>query len=366
LFFQSRQLATIKDYGKMQHGVGSFHIIIVLFFPLLFLPVLSFYSLSRGSGCWNKQATTKVSLANRNDEYLLSSPSSNKDKDSKNVFVCTNVWCAERGSLATLSAFVGLATEKGINVDGVSCLGKCKKGPNVRCQIDKDSWIDFSEIDSVEQARQIMIEYMGVDVCSDVAKCLDLNLQGNYHLSKNEVSKAIHFYNKALAVGVGSNQEGVVTLMRATAHLQRALGHRTQMEKSSRQVKGPATLPDSLRELYFKELVQHPALLGASVQRISSIYEAQENVFETFNYKLSMYDHSLYQACQDAIRATELLPNFPQCWIRAAEVYTELRMFKRAQDHYNVALSLCNSLSEDLGPILERLAKEDNNIVDLQ
>jgi hypothetical protein len=47
------------------------------------------------------------------------------------VFVCTNRWCREKGSDATMATFSFLCP-KNIAVNSVNCLGRCNKGPNAR------------------------------------------------------------------------------------------------------------------------------------------------------------------------------------------------------------------------------------------
>ena len=50
---------------------------------------------------------------------------------SGQVFVCTNKWCREKGSDATMAS-IRFLTPTRIPVQGVNCLGRCNKGPNLR------------------------------------------------------------------------------------------------------------------------------------------------------------------------------------------------------------------------------------------
>lgn len=47
------------------------------------------------------------------------------------VFVCSNKWCREKGSDATMATFSAL-TPASVPVVGVNCLGRCNRGPNCR------------------------------------------------------------------------------------------------------------------------------------------------------------------------------------------------------------------------------------------
>ncbi|CAN0502620.1 unnamed protein product [Discosporangium mesarthrocarpum] len=60
------------------------------------------------------------------------------------------------------------------------------------------------------------------------------------------------------------------------------------------------------------------------------------------------------RACEDALRATQLLPNYPKCWLRAGDALSELRKFKEASGYYQVALDLDPSMGDVLVPTIQR------------
>ncbi|CAM9324107.1 unnamed protein product [Pylaiella littoralis] len=158
-----------------------------------------------------------------------------KDKDSlewsevgtecqKRVYICTNRWCMEKGSSATLGSFVGLAPEGEVLVQGVNCLGRCNKGPNVRVRQEDGNWLEFNRIENVERVYKILRDYLGADVSKEAALCLKYNFLANAALDRNEVTLAIDYYDKAIATGY-ADQQGVLLVMRATAFIQRAYSH---------------------------------------------------------------------------------------------------------------------------------------------
>jgi tetratricopeptide (TPR) repeat protein len=67
-------------------------------------------------------------------------------------------------------------------------------------------------------------------------RCLKHNYEGNAHLDKGDITKAIQSYDKALAAGY-EDQEGVLLVMRATAYLQRAFHHRKALKTAVQSLK---------------------------------------------------------------------------------------------------------------------------------
>ena len=71
------------------------------------------------------------------------------------VFVCTNRWCMQRGAGATMGSFIGLTPYGSkMRVQGVDCLGRCNKGPNIRLLKSNGTFEELSYIDSVEKVRE--------------------------------------------------------------------------------------------------------------------------------------------------------------------------------------------------------------------
>ncbi|CAM9968353.1 unnamed protein product [Hapterophycus canaliculatus] len=127
----------------------------------------------------------------------------------KRVYICTNRWCMEKGSSATLGSFVGLAPEGEVLVQGVNCLGRCNKGPNVRVRQEDGNWLEFNRIENVERVYKILRDYLGADVSKEAALCLKYNFLANAALDRNEVTLAIEYYDKAIATGY-ADQQGVL------------------------------------------------------------------------------------------------------------------------------------------------------------
>ncbi|CAM9820651.1 unnamed protein product [Ectocarpus sp. 12 AP-2014] len=115
----------------------------------------------------------------------------------------------EKGSSATLGSFVGLAPEGEVLVQGVNCLGRCNKGPNVRVRQENGNWLEFNRIENVERVYKILRDYLGADVSKEAALCLKYNFLANAALDRNEVTLAIDYYDKAIDTGY-ADQQGVL------------------------------------------------------------------------------------------------------------------------------------------------------------
>ncbi len=192
------------------------------------------------------------------------------------VFVCTNRWCMQRGAGATMGSFIGLTPfGSKLRVQGVDCLGRCNKGPNIRILRSNGSFEELSYIDSVDKVYDVFTNHLAISLnqsaadwcvggvarwlvfCRRLASedeavprrgdgwspafppftttttnhSLKLNFQGNAHLDKNEVDQAIECYDKAIPLS-HKGQEGVLRVMRSTAYLQRAYTHFMQFRVS--------------------------------------------------------------------------------------------------------------------------------------
>lgn len=268
---------------------------------------------------------------------------------AKRVYVCTNRWCKDAGSGATLGSFIGLASEEEVLVQGVNCLGRCNKGPNLRVRMEDMSWLEFNRIDSVDRVHRILRDYLKVPVKNSAAECLKYNFEGNAHLDSNDVSKAIECYDKAIATG-WADQEGVLLVMRATAYLQRAYAHRRALASVLGKVARGMPSLDMLMKTH--GITQsHPRIAYLLVDRLARYCAEKENLYETAKFRYGLYEFALLRACDDALRATQLLPNYAKCWLRAGDALAELRKLQEAADHYEVAVSLDPSLTETLTTI---------------
>ncbi|CAM9173191.1 unnamed protein product [Choristocarpus tenellus] len=272
----------------------------------------------------------------------------------KRVFVCTNRWCKEKGSGATLGAFIGLAPDGEVLVQGVNCLGRCNKGPNLRVRQEEGTWLEFNKIDSVDRVYKILRDYLLVDVSKSAAECLQYNFQANAALDRNEVGEAIEYYDKAIATGY-SDQEGVLLVMRATAFLQRAYSHRrilnTLLERISRDV--PSAAADRTVSNCWK--ASGPAARYVLLDMYAQYCQSRGSLYQKTKFRYGLYEFALLRACEDALRATQLLPNYPKCWLRAGDALGELCKYKEASGYYQVALDLDESMASVLVPTIAKL-----------
>ena len=139
------------------------------------------------------------------------------------IFVCTNKWCREKGSDATMATLSFLANP--IPIVPVGCLGRCNKGPNVRVLTKEPSFRECTSVRSVDAVVSLLQEILDMEVNLTSAEVLKLNYEGNVYLRDGEVDKAIESYSSALVLG-DSSQEGVLLIMRGSALLQRAYSSR--------------------------------------------------------------------------------------------------------------------------------------------
>ncbi|CAM9293778.1 unnamed protein product [Laminaria digitata] len=260
----------------------------------------------------------------------------------------------EKGSSATLGSFVGLAPEGEVLVQGVNCLGRCNKGPNLRVRQKDGSWLEFNRIDSVEKVYKILRDYLGADVSKEAALCLKYNFSANSALDRNEVTLAIDYYDKAIATGY-VDQQGVLLVMRATAFMQRAYSHGRALtdllQKVVVDMPTDATL-DTLHELWGHSWPSAKVvLLGMFAQDC----EGRGSLYQKTKFRYGLYEFALLRACEDALRATETLPTYPQCWLKAGDALTALRKPKEAAGYYQVALDLDSSMESYLRPKIETL-----------
>ncbi|CAM9453702.1 unnamed protein product [Chrysoparadoxa australica] len=288
-------------------------------------------------------------------------PSSVASSSQHSVFVCTNKWCHEKGAGATLGAFIGLAEEGVVAVQGVNCLGRCNKGPNlrVRRQVEgsQPTWLEFNRIDSVDRVHKILRDYLNVSVSTAAVDCLNFNFQGNAHLDRSEVSEAIECYDKAIETG-WADQEGVLLVMRATAYLQRAYSHRRALtallSRVARDVPNTRLL-ETIYQVGQQNGGRNPRLVMALLESLANYCAEKESLHQTTKFRYGLYEFSLLRACADSIRATQLLPNYAKCWLRAGDALAELRRSESAADYYARALDLDPSLTPSLADTIARL-----------
>ena len=93
---------------------------------------------------------------------------------SGQVFVCTNKWCREKGSDATMATFSFL-TPSSVQVVGVNCLGRCNRGPNCRILNANGAFVEASMVRSVESVVELLQDHLNLKVNITSAEVLRLN-----------------------------------------------------------------------------------------------------------------------------------------------------------------------------------------------
>ncbi|CAN0331949.1 unnamed protein product [Ascophyllum nodosum] len=273
---------------------------------------------------------------------------------AKRVFVCTNRWCMEKGSSATLGSFVGLAPQGEVSVQGVNCLGRCSKGPNLRVRQADGEWLEFNRIDSVERVYKVLRDYLGAPVSKKAALCFKYNFLANGALDRNEVATAIDYYDKAIATGY-ADQQGVLLVMRATAFMQRAYSHGRELADMMQKVMVDVPTQGTLNLLDELWKASDPRSKVVLLDMFSRFCEGRGNLYRTTKFRFGLFEFALLRACEDALRATESLPNHPKCWLTAGDALTALRKPKEAAGYYQVALDLDASMESYLKPKIEAL-----------
>jgi len=325
----------------------------------------------------------------------LSSPSpplplpSSSSSSIGQVFVCTNKWCKEKGSDATMATFTFL-TPSNIPVVGVNCLSRCNKGPNARILTSTGAFIEASSVRSVDTVVELLQTYLNLPVNLTSAEVLRLNYEGNVFLRNGDVDRAIDCYDKALELG-DREQEGVLLVMRGTALLQRAYAYRMRHKDISMFVQEILPSTEVVRTMFDALAPLSPMLRARTsidlLNRMSSIYKnldtspkwadlksrwpevkegnlcnSGEELIDRASFSWSLYEHALMRAVQDLLTATIVLPGFAQSWRRCGDALGELRLYPTAIEYYEVALRLDQSLAEQLIPTIERMKVLDRLI----
>lgn len=295
------------------------------------------------------------------------------------VFVCTNKWCREKGSDATMATFTFL-TPPSVPVVGVNCLGRCNKGPNCRILNKDGNFKEASMVRSVERVVDLLQKHLNLDINVTSADVLRLNYEGNVHLRNGQVDSAIACYDAALRLG-DREQEGVLLVMRGTALLQRAYMFKMRHRDTARLAE--EVLPAKELILAMCQALPNPLDFLARTSRVYSRLDSSSSAGQKWEglrqkwpdltadigsgdqlisrvaFFWSLYEHALFSALQDLLTATVVLPGFAQAWRRAGDALSEIRMYSSAVDYYEVASSLDESLSESLVPVVERLRVMD-------
>jgi tetratricopeptide (TPR) repeat protein len=176
-------------------------------------------------------------------------------------------------------------------------------------------------------------------------------------LEAGKVSLAIETYEKALDDARGDElQEGFLLFLRSAAYLQRAGQHRDALSESVNDLKDMVPSPDTLVRV-LDVAVYRPTLAHAILDRLLRDTARQEGQFRATQYRHGLYQYTLLQAAQDALRATEILPHYAEAWVRAGEILGELWKLSEAVVYYEKAMALDASLTTTLQPVVERLQR---------
>ena len=318
------------------------------------------------------------------------------------VYVCQSKQCIERGASATLDSFQALvpsepytysasmASNSASSLDGKifahsneklndnlkvtdtqntnqgiptiinihpAILSKSKsKGPNVRCIQRSPPYKAFevNNVNDIDKVYRILTKHMSITNISRNAKdCLKYTYQGNSHLERNELSKAIQSYNMALEQNY-NNQEGMILLLRATAYLKRAFQHQDALRQTVADLGVTVSDPLVLGKLY-SIAEANPSLATSIFQKVLMDSKIQDKKFRLTKYRHGLYEYSLLHAAQDSLRSTQLLPHHAKTWLRAGDALAELRKLKESALYYEKAMDLDPTLRSRLEPVVERL-----------
>jgi tetratricopeptide (TPR) repeat protein len=166
---------------------------------------------------------------------------------------------------------------------------------------------------------------------------------------------ALGAYNKALATGY-TKQEGIILLLRATAHLKQAEVHKVELETTVDELADMVPNSETVKAVLF-EAIGNAALARSVLPKMLQQGKSQEAQFRKTQYRHGLYQYALLHAAQDALRATELLESYPTSWLRAGEILAELWKLDESRQYYERAMALDPSLQGSLEPVMDRLAK---------
>jgi len=190
-------------------------------------------------------------------------------------------------------------------------------------------------------------------VSPSACECIKWKHKGNGHLEKEETDLALEAYDNALAINY-REQEGTILMMRASAYLQRAAKHKSELKKLV--LEHTKSVPDTSKlYMLYQEAGAHPVLAPAIFQRIESYTRMQEKTFRGIKYRHGLYQYSVLHAVQDALRATQLVPQSERSWLIAADSLNELWKLPESIQYYKRAADLDPGLDAKIQPEIERL-----------
>lgn len=333
------------------------------------------------------------------------------------IYVDQSKASLDRGGASTLDAFSSLCflLEDNLEIQVIPAMLPKPigggKGPWIRCvwntqkkdKVRPSPNLDMSNVDSVDKVYRVLTRHIGVEnVSRETCECLKWKYKGNAFLEAGQIKPAIDAYNEALStceehqsgksLPILKQQEGIVLLLRASAFLQQAQSHKEVLQTElalgdEETLSGSEVLQTLLSDNLSPSLVSFPlpiktekdaadkkkegptskktaselegSPLPPSVDDASTIdpelFMMRKAQLRKLQFRHGLYQTSLLQAARDALRATEILPDYPVAWLRAGELLSDLWKIKESQQYYEKATSIDESLKESLSTILHQL-----------
>jgi tetratricopeptide (TPR) repeat protein len=176
-----------------------------------------------------------------------------------------------------------------------------------------------------------------------------------------------------------SKQIGAILLLRSAAYLQQAQFHKDALSKtvldewkqpsstdleaiiismgigstSSSIVNGNAKSSSTTKtvDTVTDDIIAHAATAAAVrlalLKKLAENSTVQKRQLRTIQYLHGLYQNSLLQAVQDALQATEILPEYSTAWLRAAQLLRDLWKVTESRQYYEKAASLDDILLTD-------------------
>ena len=190
--------------------------------------------------------------------------------------------------------------------------------------------------------------------------CLKLKYKGTGYLEAKKVPLAIEAYNRALELGVPS-QDGVILFMRAAAHAALAVTQRGVLLDMLSELKSMVPPKSSLRVLY--DLAAHESSFTHAIfRKIRHDTQKQEEQWGRIQFWHGLYQHSMLKALEDALKATQLLPTYAPAWERAGSILSDLWRLEASLECYEKAKQLDPSL--DFEPAFDCIRMRQQLVAD--
>lgn len=295
----------------------------------------------------------------------------NDDTDNTiqwDVFVDQSKASIDRGAIATLDSFHALSPPNIVRIHP-AILSKTKgKGPSVRCirrrpspsttTTPHPSAFEVNNVNDVDKVFLILTQHMNVSSVSTTARsCLKWTYRGNAYLEQDNIPLALRAYDRALSPNnLHPPHEGSLLLLRATAYLRRATHHQTHLRTVVQDL--TATVPDPIAlGRLFRIAREQPTLTETLFRRFLSETRTMHTAFRQTKYSHGLYEYSLLHAARDSLRATQLMPESAEAYLRAADSLAELRKLKESVSYYERAMELDPALEGRIRPVVERLMR---------